>query len=434
MKIAIIGSGISGNAAAWLLHKDHDITVFEQNDKAGGHANTVSLPGHPAVDTGFIVYNEATYPNLIALFDHLGVATERTDMSFAVSLREGALEYAGDALFAQKKNIVNLRFYRMIADIIRFYRTAPEILVKPLDSQAQETLGEYLKRKHYSRAFIEDHILPMAAAIWSTSAKDTRDFPLRSFVQFFVNHGLFLFRDRPQWYTVTGGSHQYVDKLTAPFAERIRTNTAVTNARRSQSGIMLTLSDGQTEIFDQVIFACHADQALAIIDRPTKAETDVLSAFPYAENTAYFHTDPAMMPKNRKAWASWNYLTAEKDHHHICVTYWMNRLQPFLPKEPNYFVTLNPPRPPQKDKILQTIRYHHPQYTKSALKGWESIQNIQGKDRFWFCGAWCGFGFHEDGLSAGLAVAEALSGIKRPWDVTEKSPAGQHAWPEPLAA
>lgn len=416
MKIAIIGSGISGNAAAWLLVPHHDVHIFEALSYSGGHSNTVSVPGYPDVDTGFIVYNEATYPNLIALFAHLGVDVDKTDMSFSVSLE--SLEYSGEALFAQKRNLLKPSYYRMLWDVVRFYKTAPEIL----DSAEEISLGDYLTRNHYSRGFTDHHILPMAAAIWSTDSDDIRAFPARSFVQFFVNHGLFKFKNRPQWFTVRGGSKNYVAKLTADFKDKIRLNTPIRKVERFDEYVLV---DG--ERFDQVIFACHTDQTLSILSDADNAERAVLEAFPYAKNTAYLHTDESLMPRRKKVWSSWNYLSSSKRG--VALTYWMNRLQPHIGKAQNLFVTLNPARLPDPDKTLKVISYAHPQFTQTALKGWASIKDIQGKNRTWFCGAWAGYGFHEDGLSSGLAVAEALAGIKRPWNVQEKSPAGKNCTP-----
>lgn len=432
MKIAIIGTGITGNTAAWLLHQNFDVHVYEAADYVGGHAHTANLQDISPVDTGFIVYNEWTYPNLIALFDHLRVRTQPTDMSFGVSLNGGAVEYSGDHLLAQPENMLRPRFYCMVADILRFYKTAPLVLEDPL--QITLSLGEYLSANRYSKAFIDWHILPMAAAIWSTSADDIRRFPIQSFVQFFVNHGLFLLKDRPQWHTVTDGSQEYVSKLTASFRHKIRLNTAVKSVFRDADKVIVRDASGGEERFDHVILACHSDQALAILSDANPREHDVLSAFPYAQNTAYLHRDEALMPRRKKAWSSWNYL-ASTDDGKVCLSYWMNRLQPFIGHDSNMFVTLNPATPPAPEKTLKTMTYAHPQYTLEALNGWDKIKRIQGKNRIWFCGAWCGYGFHEDGISAGLAVAETLSEhlgkpLKRPWKIQEKSPAGRHATPE----
>lgn len=423
MKIAIVGTGITGLAAAWLLHPHHDITVYEQNDVTGGHSNTVHVPPFAPVDTGFIVFNELTYPNLFALFDHIGVAYEKTEMGFGVSLDNGRLEYSAENIFAQKRNFLRLRFYRMLIDIVRFYKDAPKLLNLPRTSMS---LSEYLTEKKYSDAFIQDHLLPMAAAIWSMSAEQMKNFPAQSFVRFFVNHGLLRLTKRPQWYTVTYGSRQYIDKMTEKFRDRIHTHCPVISVKRDDSGVILTSPQG-SQTFDHVIFACHSDQSLKILGHDASDdEKKILGFFPYSENIAYLHRDPNLMPKRKAAWTSWNYLASTSDGK-VSLTYWMNMLQKFLPQNEDLFVTLNPPSPPREDLTLKKIIYHHPQYTQNALDGWASIKNIQGKNRTWFCGAWCGYGFHEDGLSAGLAVAERVGGVKRPWDIIEKSPAGQHA-------
>lgn len=418
MKIAVIGTGISGNTAAWLLSQNHDVHVFEQNDYIGGHSNTVSINGYPATDTGFIVYNEWTYPNLIALFDHLNVETCKTDMSFGVSLNQGVLEYSGDKIFAQKRNFLNPRFYQMLFDITRFYKKAPEILNN--EKYHSLTLQEYLELENYSQAFIDHHLLPMAAAIWSTGKDTVSEFPAASFVRFFINHGLLLLKGRPQWRTVVGGSRSYVDKLTAPFKDKIRLNTKVKSIKRFDGHVEI---DG--EQFDHVIIASHSDQALSMLEDPSAEEKNILGAFPYAENVAFLHTDTKLMPQRKSVWSSWNYLTTSKNGN-VCVTYWMNKLQPFIGNEQDLFVTLNPDQEPAPDKTLKKITYHHPQFKRSALRGWGDIHEVQGKKRTWFCGAWCGYGFHEDGLSSGLSVAEQVGNVKRPWTIEEKSPAGDN--------
>ena len=267
----------------------------------------------------------------------------------------------------------------------------------------------------------------MAAAIWSTSASDVQHYPLASFVRFFQNHGLFLFKDRPGWRTVSGGSRQYVEKLTEGFKDKIKLDTPVNSILRKENKVQVNDMD-----FDHVILSCHSDQSLAVIKDPSDEEKRTLSAFPYSSNIAFLHKDERFMPLRKSCWASWNYLAADKngndEQNAVCVTYWMNRLQPFLPEEENLFVTLNPMDKPQN--ILKEIKYEHPMFTQSALDGWDSINSIQGKNRTWFCGAWCGYGFHEDGLTSGLAVAEKIGGVKRPWNVRDISPAGRHIDPD----
>ena len=430
MKIAIIGAGITGNSAAWLLNQKFDITLYEQHDYIGGHSNTVSGKNHADVDTGFIVYNEWTYPNLIALFDHLNVETIKTNMSFGVSLENGIFEYSGDAILAQKRNLLRPSFHKMWIDILRFYKNAPRVLS---ELNTNISLGDYLAREKYSKAFINYHILPMAAAIWSTGTDDIRDFPVKSFVRFFVNHGLFMLKDRPQWHTVKGGSKRYVEKLTESFKDKILLGRAATKIKRSKNNISITDSSGKIHQYDHVIMACHSDQSLALLDDRSDTEQSVLKSFPYSENTAYLHTDTALMPKRKSAWSSWNYLQSAPQNG-VCLTYWMNKLQPFIGQgnfKENLFVTLNPKAPPATEKTIKKIQYSHPQFTGNALDGWARIGDIQGINRTWFCGAWCGYGFHEDGISAGLTVAEELSEIlgnpiKRPWSVQDKSPAGEN--------
>jgi len=423
MKIAIIGSGIAGNGAAWLLSQAHDITVYESAKRPGGHSHTVMLDGHPPVDCGFIVYNDRTYPNFIALMDHLGVESEKTDMSFGVSLNDGKVEYAGHELFAQGKNRVNPRFLLMLKDIKRFYEQAPAYLES---REPNMSLGLYLKKNRYSSGFIHDHILPMAAAIWSAGVQDVRKFPARSFIRFFRNHGLLMLKNRPPWRTILGGSRQYVEQLTAPFRDKIRLDCEAISIYRRKNGVEITDKYGGINVFDSVVLACHADQSLRLLQDITPEEKEVLGAFPYTLNRAFLHQDKSLMPKSKSAWSSWNYLSSGEDKK-VAVTYWMNKLQPFLGTERDYFVTLNPPYDPENP--LKEIHYSHPVFTGTAMKAWKSIKTIQGVNRTWFCGAWCGYGFHEDGLASGLAVAESIGPAMRPWTVTESSPAAANVRP-----
>lgn len=421
MKIAIIGSGISGLSAAWLLGKAHDVTLYEQDARLGGHSHTVEAQGHPAVDTGFIVYNERTYPNLIALFDHLGIETVGTDMSFGVSLENGAFEYSSNAIFAQKKNIFSFSYWGMLLEIIRFYRAAPKDAIKP--EYAHTTLMQYLTIQKYSKMFIDKHLLPMAASIWSASAEVVGAYPLHHFVRFCDNHGLLNVGKRPKWRTVVGGSRSYVTKLKATMQANILMGVGATSIIRTENSVEVTDSAGETNTYDQIVLACHADQSLKLLKDVSAQEKAVLSSFPYLENKVYLHKDARYMPKTKASWASWNYLSSTKQG--VALTYWMNNLQPFI-KGQNLFVTLNPQTPIAQSYIISSHVYHHPHFTEKAIAGWHDLHTIQGKNRTWFCGAWCGNGFHEDGLSSGLAVAEDLGGVKRPWDVQDVSPAGRH--------
>lgn len=413
-KIAVIGTGIAGMGAAWLLnHHGHDVTLFEKNNYIGGHTNTVQEKGFPAIDTGFIVYNEWTYPNLIALFKELNVRTIEADMSYAVSLNSGETEYSSNALFANPKNRFSLKYYQMIFDLVRFYKTAPKLL----KTNENITLSEYLKKNRYSQNFINNHLYPMAAAIWSMGTEDIGGFPAQSFIRFFVNHGLFNLIKRPQWYTVLNGSREYVAKITHKFKDKIHLNEAV----KSVSKNTLT-TDKASYTFDHVVFACHSDQAAQILVSSHNDQKTILRNIPYTPNTAYLHKDEALMPKDKANWASWNSLTSEGNA--VSLTYWMNKLQSFIPSTQNYFVSLNPPAAPSADKTIKIINYEHPVFSQEMTKAQNQIKTIQGKDNLWFCGAWCGYGFHEDGLVSGLKVAESICGKQRPWTIeVEKSSA-----------
>ena len=424
MKIAVVGSGIAGLGAAWALSKRNDVTVFEANSYIGGHANTVTARiGDRAVpvDTGFIVYNDWTYPQLTRLFAEIDAPTEASDMSFSVSVGDGQLEYEGSlpGLLAQPSNLLRPRFWRMVKDVARFYREAPALL--NADDSHQPSLGAYLEQHRYSAAFAYDHILPMGAAIWSTSIRGMFDFPARTFIRFCVNHGLLLHTGRPQWRTVSGGSREYIRRLCEPFQQQIRLDEAVVGLRRTPVAAFLETESGQEHRFDHVVLACHSNQALQILG----SEAEILRQIRYEDNFAVLHQDRRLMPRRRRAWASWNYLAtgAADEARAVSVTYWMNRLQNIDEAVP-LFVSLNPLRRPDPSRVLASSTYAHPLFDQAALDAQGALHEIQGIRRTWFCGAYCGFGFHEDGLEAGLSVAAEL-GAPAPWanEVTPMSPA-----------
>ncbi len=422
LDIAVIGTGIAGMSAAWLLSGNHRVTVYEQADRLGGHSNTVEVPGPVgpvSVDTGFIVYNEHTYPNLTALFRHLDVPTIASEMSFAVSLRGGALEYAGTdlrGLFAQRRNLLRPRFWGMLRDLLRFYREAPREIAS-LEGSAL-SLRAYLDTRGYGSAFVEDHLLPMAAAIWSTPCGAVGDQPAANFIRFCENHGLLQVRNRPIWRTVAGGSRRYVEKLTASYARHVRLGCGVHGVRRLPDRVLVSDTCGRQARFDHVIIATHPDQALALLDDRSDAEAALLGAFRYGANTAVLHTDTSLMPRRRGVWSSWNYLGDAAEG--PAVTYWMNRLQGLRTSQP-LFVSLNAPHPPDPARVLRTETYAHPLLDSAAANAQRRLWELQGVRRTWFCGAWFGAGFHEDGLQAGLAVAEQLGGMRRPWIVPNES-------------
>lgn len=424
--IAVIGSGIAGLSAAWLLSRAHRVTLIEADGRAGGHSHTVDAPTGGTttpVDTGFIVYNERNYPNLTALFAHLDVPTKASEMSFAVSRDHGALEYSGSdlaGLFGQRRNAVRPRFWAMLRDILRFYREAPRDL--SLGRLEGITLGAYLAQRNYADAFIEDHLLPMAAAIWSSPLAEMRNHSAAGIVRFFDNHGLLKLDDRPVWRTVAGGSREYVKRLTADYADRVRLGNAARRVIRRGRGAWVEDAQGTLTHFDHVVIGAHSDEALALLDAPTPLERELLGAIRYQANPAVLHQDAGFMPRRRRVWSSWNYLrdgTADAARS-VFVTYWMNRLQGIDPAQP-LFVTLNPPREPAQGTVLGSYTYYHPLLDAAATAAQKRLWQLQGRHNTWFCGAYFGAGFHEDGLQAGLAVAEQLGGVRRPWQVAGES-------------
>lgn len=430
LNIAVIGSGISGLSAAWLLDKAHTVTLLEADDRIGGHTNTIDMPVGDRtipVDTGFICFNEATYPNLTAMFRHLDVEVHPTNMSFAASLANGAYEYSGGTytgMLGQPSNIFKPSHWRMIRDILRFFKEAPQDL-PTLDDD--ETLHQYLDRRGYCSEFSDNHLLPMAAAIWSSKLGDMTNYPAKSFIRFFQNHGLLQVDGRPLWGTVKGGSQCYVEKLLGGSDISVRSNSPVSEIHRMADGVEVQTASGERLHFDQVVIASHADQALAMLGDPSHAEQTLLGSFDYSRNHAVLHRDRRLMPKRKLTWASWNYLDfaqsldqrrdADKD---LCVTYWMNSLQS-LPTRENVFVTLNPPEGFDIDKVAGRFDYMHPVFDPAAMRAQKQLWSLQGVNRTWFCGAHFGAGFHEDGLQSGLAVAEQLGGVRRPWNVANES-------------
>jgi predicted NAD/FAD-binding protein len=404
MKVAIVGSGIAGNVAAYHLSCEHQITMFEAADHIGGHSHThvVDDRGQPvSVDTGFIVFNDWTYPNFIALLNELGVESQETSMSFSVKAR--GLEYNGttlNTLFAQRRNLLRPSFLRMIRDILRFNRQAPALL----DPNAPDvTLGEYLERERYSQEFVRHYILPMGAAIWSASTATIRAFPARFFVRFFHHHGMLSVNERPIWRTIRGGSARYVEKLTARFRERIRVNAPVDCIRRLGTHVLVKPRWGEAERFDQVVLACHSDQALELLADATPLEREVLGAIRYQPNDVVLHTDRSVLPTRQLAWAAWNYHLLDEERDRVAVTYNMNILQRLKTSEP-LLVTLNMSDAIDPNKIIKRLRYEHPIYTAQGVAAQARHAEIDGVNRTYFCGAYWGYGFHEDGVVSALEM------------------------------
>ena len=408
MKIAIVGAGISGLVAAYLLSPEHDITVFEANNYIGGHTHTVDVPrphGRFSVDTGFIVFNEKTYPNFIKLIEKLGVAWQPSIMSFSVQCEKTGFTFCPstfNSLFAQRKNLIRPSFYRMLWDAMRFRRASSALLHRQDDRLA---LGAYLKKERYSSAFVDYFIIPMGAAIWSAAPNKFMDFPARYFVAFFENHGFLNIRDQPQWRTIQGGSRQYIAPLVSGFKEKIRLSSPVQTVRRSEDRVTLTLGDGSQSSFDQVVIAAHSDQALRMLADPSDKEKEILGAIAYQENHTALHTDASLMPAYRAAWASWNYRIPKNDMDRVALTYNMNLLQNISSKD-TFCVTLNMPAAIAPDKLIKEIIYHHPIYDPESLTARRRHEEINGIQRTWFCGAYWGYGFHEDGVNSALAVCK----------------------------
>ena len=415
-RIAVIGSGISGLACAYYLHRDHEVHVFEANQRIGGHTATVDVKvggRRYAIDTGFIVYNDWTYPNFIALMEELGVESQPTSMSFSVSDKRNGLEWAGsslDTLFAQRGNLLSPRFLGMVRDILRFNKQS----VLDLESGRLDddiTLGEYLQRNRYGEAFIDQYLVPMGSAIWSADTDTMAAFPLQFFVRFFKNHGLLNVKNRPQWRTIVGGSREYLGPLTAGFRDNIHRGHQVASVKRNTDGVVLGFEDGTQAQFDQVVLACHSDQALALLADPSEAERDVLGAMRYQDNEVVLHTDIRLLPKVRKTWSSWNYLLME-DRQRAVLTYNMNILQRIESPE-TFCVTLNHTEAINPHRILGKFNYAHPVFSLEQVASQQRWSEING-ERTWYCGAYWHNGFHEDGVRSAKRVAEAIAERTRP--------------------
>jgi len=421
MRIAVVGSGIAGLGAAWLLRTQHQVTLYERNDYAGGHTHTLEVPtanGTTPVDTGFMVFNHRNYPLLTGLFRHLKVDTQMTDMSFGVSIGDGRLEYAGSnlgTLMAQPRNWVSPTHYRMLADILRFNREAKAVLAR--DDLHGWTLAEFLTHGGYSDAFRDRYLLPMAAAIWSCPLQTMAAFPASSLFRFFFNHGLLDVSNRPQWHTVTGGSRSYVRRMLEDMDGCLLANRPVQTVQRSETGVQLTDAAGATRQYDAVVMAAHADESLRMLVNPTVREKALLSQFAYQPNQVYLHTDTALMPRRKRVWSSWNYIAREEAGRTqaVSVTYWMNRLQN-LPTDMDVFVSLNPLETPAAHSVIAEMTYEHPVFDNGATMAQQALHQLQGKDRLWFCGSYFGYGFHEDALHSAVTVARQF-GVEVPWTV-----------------
>ena len=412
MKIAIVGGGISGLVSAYHLHRNHEVTVFEANDYIGGHTNTVDfeLDGRSySIDTGFIVFNDHTYPNFINLLNELGVESQPTIMSFSVTCEKTGLEYRGadfNGLFAQRKNLLNPAHYWLLLNIVKFNRRARRLLAE--GDPSLETVGDFIQRERLSAKFVEQFLLPMGSAVWSCPFDKFLKFPMQFIAEFYENHGLLNVTKRPQWRVIRGGSQQYVKKLIAPFKTCIRTETPVTGVKRNEQEVEIRTTNDATEKFDFVIFACHADQALKILaDQATEAETDVLSAFPYEKNIATLHTQASLLPKCRRAWAAWNYFNPQDGNRKSTVTYNMNILQS-VESDQVFNVTLNDDGRIERKNVIKEFVYHHPTFDARQKSMQDRHAELIGPNRTAYCGAYWGNGFHEDGVNSALAIIDHL--------------------------
>lgn len=404
MRIAIIGTGISGNVLAYHLHKQHDITVYEANDYIGGHTHThdISYKGRDyTIDTGFIVFNHRTYPNFISLMDELGVVSQKSNMSFSVKCELSGLEYNGHSLnsmFAQRRNLIRPSFYRMIRDILRFNRKSIEWLN---NTDTTTSLGDYLRKNEYSSQFIDQYIIPMGSAIWSSSYDQMMDFPARFFIRFFHNHGLLSANQHPDWYVIKGGSKSYLDKLTTGYSDKIRLSTPVKHVKRLATHVEVVTEDMTSDVFDYVFFACHSDQALSMLVNADNFESSMLSSFPYQNNEAILHTDTSLLPKQKRAWAAWNYHRLDNKDKPVAVTYNMNILQGIDSKE-TFCVTLNNSNAIDPSKIIKRLEYTHPLFSQNSIEAQQKHNQLNGINRCFYAGAYWRNGFHEDGVVSAL--------------------------------
>ena len=402
MRIAVIGSGISGLSSAYFLSKKFKVDLYEKDDHFGGHSFTYEIKEGDKivpVDLGFIVFNETTYPNLVKFFQDLNVPYEKSDMSFSVSIKNTNIEYSGSGLggvFANKLNLFNLKFLVMIKEIISFYKTAPKLIKNKIINQ---TLGDFLNKKKLSKYFIEYHIIPMVAAIWSMPFDKAKQMPLKFFLNFFINHGLFKLKNRPQWYTVTNRSRAYVKKVTDKISGEIFKNYKVSKIVRSDDNIRIMIGNEYID-YDQVVLASHADESLDMLEKPSTMEKNILGKFKYVKNEAILHTDESLMPRKKRAWSSWNSISDGKK---TCITYWLNKLQN-LKTHRNYFLTLNPIHNVKDNSIIKKINFTHPYLNAENTILQKDLHSIQGKKRTWFCGSYFGYGFHEDGLKSSIEL------------------------------
>ncbi len=413
MKIAVIGSGISGLGAAHFLSKKHQVDLFEKNDHFGGHSYTVEVPSDNsnekiAIDLGFIVFNKINYPNLVDLFNKLQVNYEKSNMSFSVSVKNSSIEYSGNGLkglFTNKYNIFNFNFIKMIIEIFDFYKMADTM---KKENFINETLGEFLQNKKISNYFINFHIIPMVSAIWSMPTHLAYEMPMSLFINFFQNHGLFKIKNRPQWYTVSGRSKIYVKKILETISGEYFKNYKISNVLRNKNGVRLYYGSANEYFeYDKIIFAVHANEALELINEPTQNEKKILKNFQYKKNIAYLHNDECLMPKRKNAWSSWNSILDKNDTKKNSVTYWLNKLQNLKSKK-NYFLTLNPFIPIEDSKIIQKVEFTHPFYDIKTINAQKHLPDLQGVNNSYFCGSYFGYGFHEDGLNSGINVSNKL--------------------------